>query len=164
MFNGKWLEVLGCGKIHEKILKSCGVEKEGYAFGLGLERLAMVLFDIPDIRYFWTEDQRFLSQFESREVKKFEQYSKYPVCFKDIAFWISEEYNPNDFYSVAREVGGDLIESIELLDTYRREERTSHCYRINYRSMDKNLTNEEVDRIQEELRYKVSNVINGELR
>lgn len=63
----EWLEVLGCGMIHQDIMAQCGKSDEfGYAFGLGLERLAMVLFGIPDIRLFWSTDQRFRSQFTVR--------------------------------------------------------------------------------------------------
>lgn len=57
------MEVLGCGVIEQEILKRSGnTNNVGWAFGLGLERLAMVLFDIPDIRLFWTDDERFTSQ------------------------------------------------------------------------------------------------------
>lgn len=59
----KWLEVLGCGVMEQKILKKCGKENHvAWAFGLGLERLAMVLFGIPDVRLFWSADERFTSQ------------------------------------------------------------------------------------------------------
>lgn len=59
----KWLEVLGCGVMEREILKRSGkTENYAWAFGLGLERLAMVLFDIPDIRLFWSSDKRFTSQ------------------------------------------------------------------------------------------------------
>lgn len=56
-FNSKWLEVLGSGIIHPLILRNCGYThgEIGWAFGLGLERLALVLFDIPDIRLFWSK-------------------------------------------------------------------------------------------------------------
>lgn len=64
---GKWLEVLGCGVIQDEVMDNAGRRGEvGWAFGLGLERLAMVLFSIPDIRLFWSEDPRFSSQFEVR--------------------------------------------------------------------------------------------------
>jgi len=57
------LEVLGCGVTEQVILKQSGLENNvAWAFGLGLERLAMVLFDIPDIRFFWSSDERFTSQ------------------------------------------------------------------------------------------------------
>jgi len=57
------MEVLGCGVTEQEILKRSGrVDSVAWAFGLGLERLAMVLFDIPDIRLFWSTDQRFTSQ------------------------------------------------------------------------------------------------------
>jgi phenylalanyl-tRNA synthetase alpha chain len=59
----KWLEVLGCGVTEQEILKRNGKSNNvAWAFGLGLERLAMVLFDIPDIRLFWSNDERFTSQ------------------------------------------------------------------------------------------------------
>lgn len=62
---GKWLEVLGCGVIQDEVMSNAGRTGEiGWAFGLGLERLAMVLFSIPDIRLFWSDDPRFSSQFE----------------------------------------------------------------------------------------------------
>ena len=62
----------------------------GRAFGLGLERLAMILFKITDIRLFWTEDSRFVNQFKEGTIKKFVPYSKYPPVYKDIAFWIPD--------------------------------------------------------------------------
>lgn len=59
----KWLEVLGCGVTEQEILKRNGkMDNVAWAFGLGLERLAMVLFEIPDIRLFWSNDLRFTSQ------------------------------------------------------------------------------------------------------
>merc|ERR1719337_799620 len=65
-YNGDWMEVLGCGVIHHDVLRTAGLDPEkvhGWAFGLGLERLAMVLFSIPDIRLFWSQDPRFIEQF-----------------------------------------------------------------------------------------------------
>ena len=67
-YNNEWLEILGSGVILDGVMINAGknIEKEvGYAFGLGLERWAMKLLEIPDIRLFWTEDQRFRSQFSS---------------------------------------------------------------------------------------------------
>ncbi|KAH7432482.1 hypothetical protein KP509_07G024500 [Ceratopteris richardii] len=62
-FQGDWLEVLGCGVTEPAILENNGrAGTVAWAFGLGLERLAMVLFDIPDIRLFWSSDPRFTSQ------------------------------------------------------------------------------------------------------
>lgn len=64
-FNGKWMELLGSGILKQEILNQCGVpDKIGWAFGIGLERIAMCLYDIPDIRLFWSTDSGFLSQFE----------------------------------------------------------------------------------------------------
>lgn len=62
------MEVLGCGVIHDEVMVNGGRKGEvGWAFGLGLERLAMVLFSIPDIRLFWSDDVRFTSQFQVRK-------------------------------------------------------------------------------------------------
>lgn len=73
-----------CSVMEQQILEDNGCQGEkAWAFGLGLERLAMVLFAIPDIRLFWTSDQRFTKQFKAGRLDtKFKPYSKYPPCFK----------------------------------------------------------------------------------
>lgn len=61
-----WLEVLGCGMIHPKVLENCHIDSEkysGFAFGMGVERLAMLRYGVNDIRLFFENDQRFLDQF-----------------------------------------------------------------------------------------------------
>tara|TARA_B100000579_G_scaffold263374_1_gene217012 strand:+ start:877 stop:1851 length:975 start_codon:yes stop_codon:yes gene_type:complete len=65
-FRGKWLEVLGCGMVHENVLKNVGINPKkysGFAFGLGIERFAMLKFDIRDLRSFYENDLSFLKQF-----------------------------------------------------------------------------------------------------
>mmetsp|Transcript_3203 Transcript_3203/g.7591 ORF Transcript_3203/g.7591 Transcript_3203/m.7591 type:complete len:441 (+) Transcript_3203:115-1437(+) len=166
-YQGDWLEVLGCGVIQQPILDGCDMKTQhGWAFGLGLERLAMVLFDIPDIRLFWTDDERFISQFKDGEITKFEPYSKYPACYKDIAFWLPEGWEENNFAELVRNVAGDIVESVELVDKFDnpKKGKTSHCYRINYRAMDRSLTNEEVDKLQMEVRDKAAADLSVELR
>ncbi len=66
LFNGKWLELGGCGMVHPKVLENVGVDPEkytGFAFGFGIERLAMIKFGIDDLRLFYDNDLRFLEQF-----------------------------------------------------------------------------------------------------
>ena len=61
-----WLEILGCGIVHPNVLKMAGVDTKkysGFAFGLGAERMAMLKYDIPDLRAFFENDHRFLKQF-----------------------------------------------------------------------------------------------------
>ncbi|MEM7431729.1 MAG: phenylalanine--tRNA ligase subunit alpha [Pseudomonadota bacterium] len=63
---GKWLEILGCGMVHPNVLESAGVDPEvytGYAFGMGVERLAMLRYQVSDLRTFFDNDLRFLRQF-----------------------------------------------------------------------------------------------------
>lgn len=63
---GKWLEILGCGMVHPNVLQSAGVDPEkytGYAFGIGIERLAMLRYNVTDLRTFFENDLRFLRQF-----------------------------------------------------------------------------------------------------
>lgn len=156
-FNGDWLEVLGCGLIEKKILENNGMPDDvGWAFGLGLERLAMVLFQIPDIRLFWSEDPRFLNQFQDSADVIFKPYSKHPCVTKDISFWISSDYHENDFYQLIREAAEDLIEEVKLIDNFQhpKTKQINHTYRIIYRSMDRTLTNEEINNLQEVIRQK----------
>ena len=61
-----WIEILGCGMVHPKVLENCGIDPEeysGFAFGLGLERLVMRRYNIDDLRLFYENDARFLNQF-----------------------------------------------------------------------------------------------------
>jgi len=63
---GKWLEVLGAGMVHPEVFRSVGIDHQqfsGYAFGMGVERLAMLRYGVDDLRMFFENDLRFLSQF-----------------------------------------------------------------------------------------------------
>ncbi len=64
--NEGWIEILGCGMVHPKVLRGCGIDPEvysGFAFGLGLERIVMRRYNIDDLRLFYENDMRFLDQF-----------------------------------------------------------------------------------------------------
>lgn len=92
--------------------------KVGWAFGLGLERLAMILFQISDIRLFWSDDERFLSQFSgtSTQPMTFKPFSKHPPCYKDISFWInSDQFTDNNFFEVVRSEAGDIAECVNMV-------------------------------------------------
>lgn len=61
-----WIEILGCGMVHPKVLKDCGIDPEeysGFAFGIGLERIALLKYEIDDMRLLYENDVRFLKQF-----------------------------------------------------------------------------------------------------
>lgn len=85
----------------------------------------MVLFSIPDIRLFWSQDARFASQFKAGEISTFKPYSKYPECYKDLAFWLPDggnaaadgvaAWHENDFMELVRDEAGDLIEGVDLV-------------------------------------------------
>ncbi|XP_043764550.1 phenylalanine--tRNA ligase, mitochondrial isoform X3 [Cervus elaphus] len=130
-------------------------DRIGWAFGLGLERLAMILYDIPDIRLFWSEDERFLKQFRVQDINQqvtFQPLSKYPAVINDISFWLPREnYTENDFYDLVRTIGGDLVEKVDLIDKFEhpKTHRTSHCYRITYRHMERTLSQREVGGIHQ---------------
>lgn len=69
-FRGKWLEVLGCGMVDPDVLEAVGYDSTkyaGFAAGFGIERFAMIMHNIQDIRYFWENNEEFLSQFPGTE-------------------------------------------------------------------------------------------------
>ncbi|KAK5018974.1 phenylalanyl-tRNA synthetase alpha subunit, mitochondrial [Cryomyces antarcticus] len=117
-----WLEVLGCGVVRQRLLDSVGVpDRVGWAFGIGLERIAMLLFEIPDIRLFWSRDPRFLDQFRERvdgNITRFKEFSKYPPAPRDVAFWLpkstaaaSTPDSRNEPHSAPNPAGGLAPES-----------------------------------------------------
>ena len=66
--NSEWMEILGCGMVDPEVFRLCGLDADrytGFAFGIGIERIAMLKYQIPDIRTFFDNDVRFLSQFKS---------------------------------------------------------------------------------------------------
>lgn len=211
-WQGDWLEVLGCGIVSQPILNNASVPNRiGWAFGLGLERIAMLLYSIPDIRLFWSKDERFLSQFsEEKPIARFVPFSKYPACFKDVSFWLrssssaaggaaavhpptqsptssssqpapssppdtpvapaaavaSPSFHENDVMEIAREVCGDLVEDVRLTDEFVHPKtgRRSMCYRVNYRSLERTLTNDETNEMHERLRNLLVARLGVELR
>lgn len=162
-FQGDWMEVLGCGVMEQELLHTAGAgNKAGWAFGLGLERLAMVLYGIPDIRLFWSQDERFLKQFRVQDIQQpvcFQPLSKYPPLHNDVSFWLPESedgretFTENDFYELVRSIGGELVEKVTLVDefTHPRTGRRSHCYRITYRHMERTLTQQEVRLVHQQI-------------
>ncbi|KAI9049861.1 hypothetical protein LZ554_006011 [Drepanopeziza brunnea f. sp. 'monogermtubi'] len=166
-WQGDWLEVLGCGVVKQDILKNADVPDQlGWAFGIGLERIAMLLFDIPDIRLFWSKDERFLGQFRGLSgnldgLRQFTPFSKYPVCYKDVAFWLPDsssaagrntapEFHENDVMEIVRGIAGDSVEDVQLIDQFTNQKtgKKSMCYRINYRSLERTMRNEEANELQ----------------
>ena len=64
--SNKWLEIMGCGMVDPEVFKAVGIDPDvytGYAFGMGIERIAMILQGVDDIRYYYQNDVRFLKQF-----------------------------------------------------------------------------------------------------
>ncbi|CAL5868210.1 uncharacterized protein PFLUO_LOCUS2434 [Penicillium psychrofluorescens] len=180
-WQGDWLEILGCGVIKQELLINSDVpNRMGWAFGLGIERIAMLLFNIPDIRLFWSRDERFLSQFRAGQIARFEPFSKHPACYKDVAFWLppaavtggksaaggAVPFHENDVMEIVRGIGGDLVEDVALIDefTHPKTSRKSMCYRINYRSLERTLTNEETNGLHDQVREKLVGLLGVELR
>lgn len=170
LHKSSWMEVLGCGIMKQPILANSGVmDKIGWAFGLGLERLAMILYQIPDIRLFWSRDSGFLSQFKTDDISRnivYKPISQYPQCANDISFWLPKEVVPNDFYDLVRSVGGDVVEQVNLIDefTHPKSGKRSQCYRIVYRHMERNLTQAEVNTIHKRIEETATDVLGVTIR
>lgn len=170
-WKGEWLECCGCGLVREQVLTNSGIKDHvGWAFGVGLDRIAMLLFGIPDIRLFWTEDERFISQFQKSTITTFKPYSKYPGTVRDILYWLPQDgsqiLHENDLMEIVRDVAGDIVESVKLIDEFVHPKtgKKSQCYRINYQSMDRSLTNEEINVLQDQIRDLLVNKYRIELR
>lgn len=161
-WGGEWLEVLGCGELRRGVLERGGItdpDSRAWAFGLGLERLAMVLFGIPDIRLFWSDDPRFSAQFSAGDLTaRFVPYSAHPAVAKDVSFWVDDEsmFHDNDVHALAREIAGDLVEHVECVDRFERDKRASLCFRVTFRSMDRSLTHDEVNDLFHQLRARIA--------
>src|SRR3989338_7110735 len=147
--NGNWIEMVGSGMARKTVLANFGLTGyHGWAFGFGLDRLAMASMNLPDIRLLWSEDERVRKQLVLGT--KFQEVSKFPPITRDISFVVSKDFVPNDYFDLIRDLGGDLVEQVELLDKYENSEKfgadkVSYTYRIVYRSNERTLTTAETD-------------------
>lgn len=165
-----WLEILGSGVVKPSELEMLGVDPNvynGWALGAGIERLAMISMNLPDIRLLWSDDERVKKQLVLGQ--EYEEVSKYPPAVRDISFIVSKDFVPNDYFDMVRDVAGDLIEEIELIDEYENDEKfgadkKSYAYRITYRSLERTLTSEKVDTIHKEVERQTTEQFGGEVR
>jgi len=166
-----WLEIVGAGVVHKQVLANLGIDPNiynGWAFGFGLERLAMIKNNIPDIRIFWSEDSRITKQFTSID-SQYQEVSKYPMTYRDISFIVSKETNLNNYYEIVRDYAENLIEEVKLSDKYENkekfgEDKISYTFRIIYRSPERTLTSEEVNAIQEKIQERTIKELNAKIR
>jgi phenylalanyl-tRNA synthetase alpha chain len=167
---GRWIEVLGSGVVLAKVLDNLGVDSRewnGWAFGSGLERLAILSMDLPDIRLLWSEDERVKRQLKLGN--KYKEVSKFPPIIRDISFVVPSDFVPNNYFDLIRDLGGNLVEEVALLDKYENEEKfgagkTSYTYRIVYRSNERTLTSEEIAPIQEKIVEETKKQFRAEIR
>ena len=155
----KWLELLGGGMPKKLVLKNFGIEGyNGWAFGFGLERLAIAKMGIPDIRIFWSQDSRIREQLKNLE-NKYKEVSKYPPITRDISFIIDKKVSLNNYYELVQDLAENLIEEVKITDTYENDEKLgadkkSYTFHIVYRSLEKTLTDEEVNAIHDKITEK----------
>ncbi|XP_059055943.1 probable phenylalanine--tRNA ligase, mitochondrial [Achroia grisella] len=174
-YENDWLEVLGCGIVRNEILLNSGLNDTiAYAFGLGLERLAMALYKIPDIRLMWSEDSGFLSQFHNKDLNAkitYKPVSVFPQCVNDISFWLPDNFTidtfmSNDFYDLVRDIGGDIIEQVKLKDKFVHPKTKKHslCFSIVYRHLERTLTQAEVNQIHKAIETAIVTAFNVTIR
>ena len=167
---GRWIEVLGCGIMTDTIIKNLGLdpnEWSNWAFGFGLERLAIISMDLPDIRLLWSEDERVVKQLKLGN--KFIEVSKYPAIVRDISFIVPKTFVPNDYFDLVRENAPDLIEEVKLLDKYENAEKfgadkISYAFRITYRSLDRTLVSTEIDVLHKKIEEATKNTFGAQIR
>lgn len=155
-WQGRWLEICGCGLVRQEVYANAGIPNSvGWAFGIGLERAAMLLFKIPDIRLFWSQNPKFADQFKQNQITEFKPWSKFPSSCKDVAFWNDSNLHVNDVMEIIR-TSSDIVENVELIDTFQKDKRTSVCYRITYQCMDRTLTSPEISAVQNNIIAKLA--------
>ncbi len=88
---------------------------------------------------------------------KFKMWSLYPFIARDIALWVPEGVESNQVYKVIKENAGDLlIKGPDLFDEFRKEGKTSYAFHLVFQSMDRTLTDEEVNQIIRQIHAKIS--------
>ena len=189
-FEWKWLEVLWAWVVHPSVLEKLWLDPNTYnwwAFGFGIDRLVMALKKVPDIRILWSDDERITSQWWN--LNPYKEVSNFPPVYKDISFitskdkfvknekemeksWKIELINEADSFDlagIARDVSWWLIEEVRVIDIFENdkkfgEDKKSVCVRISFRSLERTLTNEEINVAYFKIRNKLEKELNYKLR
>lgn len=148
----KKIEILGCGVVQPEILKSNGFDNhKAIACGFGLDRLAMLLLEIPDIRILWVNHDRFLNQYSDGKMNIFKPYSTVPPQYRDISFYVPNIINSNiikgkwaqesDFLDLIRNY--NEIAEVECVESFYNEKlkKNSFLYKIKFAPCDPTIKN-----------------------
>lgn len=162
-WDDQWVEILGAGIVHPAVLTNLGLDPEiynGWAFGFGADRLAMIKMHIPDIRLLRSEDERVTRQLADIE-HTYQPVSKYPAALRDISFVVNDAcFNLNRCYEIMREADSGMLEEVVLIDQYTDtqrfgEGRTSYTFRMTYRHLEKTLTGEDIDTVHADIAHRI---------
>jgi phenylalanyl-tRNA synthetase alpha chain len=166
----QWVEVLGAGIVQPTVLEKLDVDSSkynGWAFGFGLERLAIISMELPDIRLLWSTDSRVTKQLKLGQ--KFIEVSKYPPIVRDISFVVKNDFVPNNYFDLVRDIAKDMAEEVLLLDKYENKEKfgesnVSYAYRITYRSTERTLKAEEIGALHKKLEETTAKTFGAKIR
>ena len=192
MYNWKWLEVLWAWVVHPTVLEKLWLDSEKYnwwAFWFWVDRLTMAFKQVPDIRIFWSSDDRIKKQWWNFEPYK--EVSNFPPVYKDISFITSKESfirdsneeeksweleltkeTEADLFSLSaiiRDVAWDLVEEVKIIDMYENDKKfwdsnKSVTIKIVFRSIERTLTDEEINLLYFDIRLKLETELWYELR
>lgn len=173
-YEGKWVELLGCGVINYDTIISAGVPSRlGWSFGIGLDRVAMILFRIPEMRLLWSQDKRFLDQFKGFEdngLKHFVPYTDHAGCYKDVIISLpsaeaNSEFHEGNIMEMVRDAAADEVMEVKLLRKVDNPQ-TAKCslyYRIKYRRLDRELTDVEIGLVHEKIKMGLKSKLGAEI-
>ncbi len=189
-FEQKWLEILWAWIVHPSVMESLWLDAtkyNGWAFGFWIERLAMAIKKIPDIRLFWSQDPRVIKQWGN--LNPFEQISNFPPVYKDISFIVPkssfkkdekeseisgdwELEDEADLFAIAalvRDMGWDMVEAVKIIDEFQNDKKfwdhkKSISIKITFRSLERTLTNEEINKIYFSIRERIETELGYSLR
>ena len=189
-YNWKNIEVLWSWIVHPDVLEALWIDSNTYnwwAFWFGIERLAMLLKGIPDIRIFWSQDPRIVGQWWNFDPYK--PVSNLPPVYKDISCivdstrfqkdtkemeksWKIELLNEADSFDIAwivRNIAWDLVEEVRMIDIYENsaqfwDDKKSITIRITFRSLHRSLTHEEINVLYFQIRDSITQELWYKLR
>lgn len=189
MQDWKWLEVTWAWVVKWEVLEKLWVDSSkynGWAFWFWIERLAMALKKIPDIRIFWSKDKRVLSQWGNLDTP-YKEISNFPPIYKDISLlvpknkFIFEENEEelkltreteSNFFAITwiiRDIWKDLIEEVKIIDNFENDKKFWNDFKsitisITFRSIERTLINEEINEMYFQIREKIENDLSYVLR